>query len=149
MAAKRHKRRKRKFKQLIILLFLALFLGGGYYYLRIYTGDASSNNVPRSIEPQYSLAENPDSIKNMAVVIYNNNVSINTISETFYKSDIYWPYIYLANKQIINNPLNIEGDLVIKIPRLSPKLLDLKDTASVNKTKHLADSILNTVTQPI
>lgn len=128
---------------------LVLFLGGGYYYLKIYTSDSGQSSAPASNISQYTLLENTDSINNMAVVIYNSNVSINTISETFYKSPIYWPYIYLANKKVINNPLNIEGDLVLKIPRLSDTLLNLKDTASVNKTKHLADSILNSVTQPI
>lgn len=149
MARSGRKRSKRKYKQLTILLFLVLFLGGGYYYLKIYTSDSSAPAVPTSSVPQYTLLENTDSIQNLAVVIYNSNISINIISETFYKSQIYWPYIYIANKQVITNPLNIEGDLVLKIPRLSDKLLNLQDTVSTNKAKHLADSILNNVTQPI
>lgn len=144
---KKSRKKSRVLRQFILLLVLMIILGVGYFYLKSYTHetpavDSSVNRI------QYTTLENPDSIKYIATIIYNKNVSINTISETFYKSDIYWPYIYIANKDVMQNPLNIEADIVLKIPRISEKILDQQDTTSVNKVRALADSILNSVTTP-
>lgn len=143
------KKGSRALRQLILLFFLLIFLGGGYYYLKIYSEDHSAPVDSTLNKAQYVTLENNDSIKNLTVIMYNNNVSINTISETFYKSDIFWPYIYLENKAVIHNPLNIDADIVLRIPNVSKKLLDLQDTASVNRVKMIADSILNSVNTPI
>ena len=142
------RRRFRMLRQLVLLIVLMLFLGGGYYYLKVYSQgspvvmDSSVNRI------QYTTLENPDSTKILAVILYNQNININTISETFYKSDIYWPFIYLENKSVMENPLNIEADIVLRIPRISDELLNLQDTASVNKVKAMADSILNSIAVP-
>lgn len=142
------KKSSRLLRQLILLLFLIVFLGGGYYYLKIYIENTPPADSTLN-KAQYVTLENNDSIKNLAVIMYNNNVSINTISETFYKSDIFWPYIYLENKQVIYNPLNIDAEIVLRIPNIPKKLLDLQDTASINRVKMIADSILNSVSEPI
>ena len=146
---KSSRKSNRKLRQLIILAILILIIGGGYYYLRVYTYEppVTVNNLSDS--PQYTLLENKDTLKNKAIVLYHSNVSINTIAETFYKSHIFWPYIYIENKQVIHNPLNIDAEIVLRIPNIPSRLLDTQDTASMNRVKHMADSILNSVTQPI
>lgn len=145
----RNKRRNSGTKQLLILLFVLCILGGGYYYLKIYSQEEIVPNSTLDTSAQYSILENNDSINYLAVIIYKNNVSINSISATFYKDEMFWPYIYIENKSVIVNPLNISKDVVLKIPRLSDKILNINDTASLRVTKDLADSILNSVTDPI
>ncbi|QIK53200.1 hypothetical protein G7051_02090 [Dysgonomonas sp. HDW5B] len=145
----RHKRRNSGTKQLLILLFVLCILGGGYYYIKIYSHEEIAPNPTLDNTAQYSILENNDSINYLAVIIYKNNVSINNISATFYKDEMFWPYIYIENKAVIVNPLNIAKDVVLKIPRLSDRILNINDTASVRITKELADSILNNVTDPI
>lgn len=131
-------------------MFLVLFiLAGGYYYLKIYSHEEVAVNPSLDKTAQYSILENTDSTKYIAIIIYKDNVSINTISTTFYKNEMYWPYIYLENKAAISNPLDMGKDVVLKIPRLSDKFLDVNDTVNVRITKNLADSILSNVKYPI
>lgn len=103
--------------------------------------------IPPSVNQEgYTLLENQDSLRYIAVVTYANNVNINTISNTFYKNSIYWPYIFIENKNVEgvqNNPLDIPKGAVLKIPRLSNRQLDPSDITMVSKVKNLADSILS------
>lgn len=145
----RKKKKNSSTKQLFILLLVLCILGGGYYYLKIYSHEEVVQNPTLDRTAQYSILENNDSAQYLAVVIYKSDVSINSISATFYKDEMFWPYIYIENRNVIVNPLNISKDIVLKIPRLSDKLLNTKDTVSVRVTKNLADSILNKVTDPI
>lgn len=146
---KSKKRKRSSFRQLLILFFVLSLLAGGYYYLKIHSHEEIAPNPTLDNTAQYSILENTDSITYLAIVIYKNDISINNISTTFYKDEMFWPYIYLENKESIYNPLNISKDVVLKIPRLSDKALNINDTASVRKTKDLADSILNKVIDPI
>lgn len=150
--AKSGKTRRKKnssTKQLFILFLVLCILAGGYYYLKIYAQEEVVQNQTLDHTAQYNILENTDSTKYLAVIIYKDNISINNISATFYKDEMFWPYIYMENKDVIINPLNISKDVVLKIPRLSDKILNINDTASTRVTKDLADSILNQVTDPI
>lgn len=149
MAKSRKKKRKSGNKQVFILFLVLCILGGGYYYLKIYSQEEIVQSPTLDNTAQYDILENNDSTNFLAVIIYRNNISINNISATFYKDEMFWPYIYIENKDVIVNPLNISKDVVLKIPRLSDKILNTNDTASVRITKDLADSILNKVTDPI
>lgn len=148
-SGKSRKKKNSSTKQLFILFLVLCILSGGYYYLKIYSQEEIAPSSTLDNAAQYNLLENNDSINYIAVIIYKNNVSINNIADTFYKNEMFWPYIYIENKEVIINPLNISKDVVLKIPRLSDKILNIDDTASVRITKNLADSILNSVTYPI
>lgn len=133
-------------KNLIIILLLAIIIGGGYYYLDFYMKDPAQTTTSTN-QSEYIELENNNPDKYIAIVSYNNNVNINSISTTFYKSNIFWPHIFIANKDIEgvkSNPLNIPKGVILKIPRLWNNDSDATDTAVINKAKHLADSILNT-----
>ncbi|MBF0575615.1 hypothetical protein [Dysgonomonas sp. GY617] len=147
--SRRKKRTNSNTKHIFILFVVLCVLAGGYYYLKIYSHEEAVVNPTLDETAQYSILENSDSSKYMAIIIYRDNVSINSISSTFYKSEIFWPYIYIENKDVIVNPLNMGRDVVLRIPRLSDELLNTNDTASVRITKDLADSILNSVIEPI
>lgn len=148
-SGKSRKKKNSSTKQLFILLLVLCILGGGYYYVKIYSREEVPLNPTLDKTAQYSILENKDSTNYLAVIIYKSDVSINNISATFYKDEMFWPYIYIENKSVILNPLNISKDIVLKIPRLSDKILNTNDTASVRVTKNLADSILSKVTDPI
>lgn len=146
----RRRKKKSSIKQVLILLVVLGFLAGGYYYLMIYSREEGANtNQSTDHLIEYTVLENTDSTKYLTIILYKDNLSINQISETFYKSELLWPYIFIENKEVIVNPLNMGKDVVLRIPRLSDTLLNVSDTVSLRKTKNLADSILNSVTVPI
>lgn len=141
--AKRKRKNKRIIRQVLILLFLAIFLTLGYKYINYQ--ERHLNKEIYTVEGDYVDLEVPDTANYLAVIAYKTDININTISNTFYKSNIFWPYIFIANKDIIDNPLNIPANAILKIPRLSDTILDLKNTASVKKVHFLGDSILESV----
>ncbi|PXV61874.1 hypothetical protein CLV62_12429 [Dysgonomonas alginatilytica] len=147
--SRKKKRRNSSTRHLFILFIVLCVLAGGYYYLKIYSREEVAVNPTLDKTAQYSILENNDSTQYLAVIIYQDNVSINTIASTFYKNEMFWPYIYIENKAVIRNPLNMGRDVILKIPRLSDDLINVNDTASVRIAKDLADSILNDVTDPI
>ena len=147
--SKSKRRRNSGTKQIFILFLVLCILGGGYYYLKIYSQEEIVQSPTLDNTAQYDILENNDSTNYLAVIIYKKNVSINNIATTFYKYEMFWPYIYMENKDVIINPLNISKDVVLKIPRLSDKILNINDTTSIRITKNLADSILYSVTDPI
>lgn len=145
--SKKKKRTIRLIKQLLILFVLFVFLGSGYYYIT-YHEQRGNQMMQNNQTGEYTEVIVDDSTRYETVVIYKNDVNINTIATTFYKSNIFWPYIYIENKDVIQNPLNIEKDVLIKIPKLPNSLIDLNNTASIEKAKHLADSILENTKEP-
>lgn len=143
--SKSKRKTRRIIKQIILLIFLAVFLGLGYYYINYY--EKHSSHTLYENDGDYVEVEASDSLDYLAVVVYKNDANINTIANTFYKNSIFWPYIFIENKDVINNPLNIDANVIIKIPKLSPTLLDLKNTASIKRVQFLGDSILESVSK--
>ncbi len=129
----------------MVIALVFLILGGIYYYVNIYMRDPHTAVVTEH-QPEYTLLENKDSVKYAAIVMYTNNVNINTLANTFYKNNIFWPYIFIENQDVEgvkSNPLDIPKGVVLRIPRISDNMLDPANPAAVDKAKHLADSILS------
>ena len=59
------------------------------------------------------------------------------LADQYYGSYIFWPYIYLANKENLQNPNNISECDVIKIPKLPSHLIDTSDIRAVDRAKFL------------
>lgn len=142
------KKKKSKLKHLYILIFVVVTLGLGYIYIENLEKQTPQSYVPAPLvgdkdNPQYAIVDNPDSLKYQIVIIYNQNIGINEIASTFYNNEKFWPYIYLENKDKITDPLNITKDVVLRIPRLSYKSIDVNDQKSIDRVRTLADSILS------
>lgn len=148
MSKSRSSKKKSKLKHVFLLVFVLAFLAGGYYYIEKLERESPQGYVASPLsgeegKSQYIILENTDSIKYQAIVIYNKDVSINDVAATFYNSNIFWPYIYIENKSVITNPLDIKKDVILRIPRLSSKSLSIDDTKSIELAKQLSDSILS------
>ncbi|MDL2215133.1 hypothetical protein LJC00_02990 [Dysgonomonas sp. OttesenSCG-928-M03] len=147
--SKSSKRKKRSgLKNLMVIALVFIILGGIYYYVNIYMSDPHTV-VSSEHQPEYTLLENKDSTKYEAIVMYTNNVNINTLANTFYKNNIFWPYIFIENKDVEGvkrNPLDIPKGVVLRIPKISDNMLDPANPRAVKVAKQLADSILNTST---
>jgi len=141
------KRRKKKniFKRnLPLIILIALLAGGFYYYINyIEKQEIIEAQTYETSEP-YHLLENKDSTLYIESILLNKNASILQISEAFYNSDIYWPYIFQANK-IEGNILNLENGTILNIPKISTELLDAKNEENIARVKHLSDSLLEDI----
>lgn len=134
-------------KNLLILFLIFIILGAGYLYVRHYENDPSAPVVSSENIPDYIPLENNDSLKYIAVVLYNHNVNINTIARTFYGDNAFWPYIFLANENepaIKTNPLDIPKNTIVKLPRIQG--LKNKDgnlnPEAIEEARALADTLL-------
>lgn len=141
--SKKNRRSSGGRKHLIILFFVLLLLAAGYYYLRIYSHEAPPQANIHTMDVDYTELENNSPDQYISIVVYNTETDLLYISKSFYKSDLFWPYIFLANKPNINNPLFIPRDVIIKIPKLTASELNIEDPANVKRVSVMADSILN------
>ena len=135
-------------KNMLILVLVFIILGAGYTYIKYYEKDPSAPVVYTDAGPEYIILENTDSVKYVDIVMYNNNVNINTVAHTFYGNNIFWSYIFVANEKepgVVSNPLDIPKGTVIRLPRISG--LKNRDgqlaPEAVEKAKALSDTILN------
>jgi len=141
------RRRKRSKKNLYALLAIVLILICGY----LYVADMDENNMHSGQnevinKDGYYYSENPDSTRFLAKIVIDRNFNIIDLSKIFYKSEIFWPYIFEVNPRL-PNPLNIEKGTVVFIPKVQPSLLDPNDEENKMKVKQLGDSILNIITE--
>lgn len=148
MSKSRKKSSRATRKNLLILLLVFIILGAGYAYIKYYEKDPSAPNVAVDGGPDYIILENKDSVKYMTVVMYNNNVNINTVAKDFYGDNVFWSYIFLENEKepgVKANPLDIPGGTILRLPHIAS--LKNQDGAlnpdAVEKAKALADTILS------
>jgi len=136
-----NKKRKNIRKNLTAILIILLLGLGGYIII-----SNIENNYPEE-QPKseksilYNELENNNDSLFIKKLEINENVNILHLSEIFYKNQIFWPYIMLANPNI-SNPLYITKGSIIRIPRIEEGLLDINNEESVNKVKVLGDSLL-------
>lgn len=58
-------------------------------------------------------------------------------SKKYYDDKAFWVYIYEANKEKISDPDNIAIGILIRIPRLDPRLIDLANPRCIKKAREL------------
>lgn len=135
-------------KNLLILALVFIILGAGYIYVKHYEEDPSAITIANENLPDYITLENNDSLKYMTVVMYNNNVNINTVANTFYGNTAFWPYIFIENEKdpgVKANPLEIPKNTVLRLPHI-PGLKNRDgniNPQAIEKAKELGDSLLS------
>lgn len=135
-------------KNLLILVLVFIILGAGYIYVKHYEEDPSTVTITDENLPDYVILENKDSLKYMTVVMYNHNININAVANTFYGNDAFWPYIFVANEDnpaVKANPLEIPKNTILKLPHLQRwKSMDGNiDPEAIERAKEMGDSLLN------
>ena len=51
------------------------------------------------------------------------------MSKRFYGKKVYWPYLYDANRDVIDNPNNIDTGTPLRVPKLTKAQMDTTSTA--------------------
>ncbi|MDL2215134.1 HU family DNA-binding protein [Dysgonomonas sp. OttesenSCG-928-M03] len=82
-------------------------------------------------------------IENLScIIIVDKNISLKELAKLYYGNELFWPYIYKANRNITDNSFHITSNSIVKIPRLTVDLVDYSTGILNGKIKTLGDQIL-------
>ncbi len=126
-------------KTCIIALAILLLASVGYIAI------SGSSDVPDEKELRetgFREVKNTDTLAFNKIVIPQVDVSIQYIARIYYGSDVYWPYIFIANKEAANKNMVVRGGTKIRIPRVAVDLAGLHDGTVHNSVKSLAKDII-------
>lgn len=142
--SKRKKKKNILRRNLPSIILIAIVAGGLYYYINhLEKQEITENQSYETAEP-YHILENKDTALYIESILLNKDASILKISETFYKNDMFWPYIFQANK-IEGNILNLESGTILHIQKVDSEMLDTSNETNVTEIKHLSDSLLEDI----
>lgn len=125
-------------KTCIITLIVLAVLGIGYIILSGYT-IKHKEKLPQSIT--FKELDNTDTLTYSRIIIPESDVSLQYIAKIYYGDDVYWPYIYNANNNIVNNLLIIQAGSITKIPKISVDLVNLHNGKEASTARFLGDEI--------
>ena len=104
--------------------------------------------------PKKAVVVKPTSPKKSAVSVFDEPRSFNTtiatetmekgsrlvlLAEKYYGNKDFWVYIYEANKSVMKTPGSVTIGMKIKVPKLNPSLIDLKNPECLRYAKTLAE----------
>lgn len=149
MARSRGKRKKPFFlRRNVIILFIVIFIVIGIWlFIRDVDKQEFSENREINqevVDGMYRNLENLDSVSYKANIMVEETTSILQLSKKFYGDEVFWPYIFIVNTDI-ENILDIQPGTIIKIPHVSPHLINKSYKESIVRAELLADSLLNDV----
>ena len=138
--------RKKSKKNLYALLIILIILGCGYLYITDMEQYESTQRGIVEHKEDYYPVENRDTAKYLIQIVTNKDYNIFELSKIFYKSDIFWPYIIKENTSL-ENPLFIEKNTLVRMPRIDDSLLDLNNKENQLKIKQFGDSLMNLIAE--
>lgn len=136
-----NRRKSNLIKTCIITLIILVILGISYFMLlgsSVKPEDKFEQNIT------FKELENIDTLNFSYIIIPESDVSLQYIAKLYYGNDVYWPYIYEANKNIINNVLIIQAGSITKIPKITVDLANLHNGKETSVAKSLGDNIYKT-----
>lgn len=131
-------RKSNLIKTCIITLIVLAILGIGYIIL---SGSTIKPKEKLSQNITFKELDNIDTLNYSRIIIPESDVSLKYIAKIYYGNDIYWPYIYNANKNIVNNLLVIQAGSITKVPKISVDLVNLYNGKEASIVKTLGDEI--------
>lgn len=129
-------------KTCIITLIILAVLGIGYIIL---SGSSIKPKEKVLSNITFKEMDNTDTVNYSRIIIPESDVSLQYIARTYYGNDIYWPYIFEANKNIVNNQFIIQAGSITKIPRIAVDLVDLHNGNEASIAQALGDEIYKSI----
>lgn len=130
-------RRKSNLVKTCIISFIVLAVLAATYLII----DFSNNEEKENPAVNFIELENTDSLNYSYIVIPESDVSLQFIAETYYGDEVFWPYIYMANEDLIRNILVIQAGSIIRIPTFTVDLAELQNGKAALSAKRLGDEI--------
>jgi len=103
-----------------------------------------NDNESKIVLP-YVEVLNIDTEKYLRVIRTESSTDFVTLSRFNYGYEVFWPYIYAANENDSVIPLEIKAGTIIKIPKMSPELVDFENDACVDSVKRLNLEIISKI----
>jgi len=141
----RGKKKTFAFQAIVVALtVLALILGTYIYLVAPKSGTQNLpvvNNTPPSspvpvinvTKPNFTELENTDPQNLSCIVVTDRTVSLRELSVIYYGNELFWPYLYKANENIVVDLNSIPGRSIVKIPKITVDLVDL-NTGKLDST---------------
>lgn len=93
--------------------------------------------VDEQTEWQKIFDKRLDQVEYITTIKAPRGTHLAQFSEKYYGSPYFWVYIYEANKSSISDPNKIRPNMMIKIPKLDSRLIDVNDVRCIEKAKEL------------
>lgn len=85
--------------------------------------------------------ENSDPTNFSFIIIPESDVSLEYVSKIYYGSVDFWPYIYNANLDFVNDHLLVQSGSIIKIPKIMIDIIDYQNGSAILEAKNLGEQI--------
>ena len=143
---KEKKERSKKIRNVTLSLVVAITILGFLFEMYLFpTGKKIERHDLHN--PIYTELENQDTINFAHIIVSESVIDFIGLSKMYYGNDIFWPYLYSANKNGNIIPLEIRPGTIIKIPKLDKSLIDASNKSKVDSVEFLAREILNRINQ--
>lgn len=126
-------------KTCIIALAILLLVSIGYIAI---SGASAKPDEKELRDTGFQELENTDTLAFNKIVVPQVDVSIQYVARIYYGDDIYWPYIFMANKDAANKNMVIRGGTKVRIPRIAVDLAGLHEGTVQSSVKSLAKDII-------
>ncbi len=103
-------------------------------------GDSNSSAPTRTT--RFAEVTNTDTENLSCIIIVDSSISLKDLAQLYYGNNLFWPYIYKANRNITDNSFVIPSNSIVKIPRITVDLVDYSTGILNGKVKALGDEIL-------
>lgn len=123
------------------IITLTLLLLASIIYI-IVSGASAKPDENDLRESGFKEIENTDTLAFNKIIVPQVDVSYQYIARIYYGDEIYWPYIFIANKDASSKNFVIRGGTTIRIPRISVDLAGLNDGTVQAFAKSLATDII-------
>lgn len=91
---------------------------------------------------RFTEVANNDTRNLSCIIIVNTYISAKELSKIYYGNEIFWPYIYNANGNIMDENLAVQANTIVKIPKLTVDLVSYSTGKLDEKIKAEADKIM-------
>lgn len=136
------KRKLNLVKTCVISLIILIIITISYFAINPMNGQKH-----KELNINFIQLINTDPDNYSQIVLTDTTVSLQVISKFYYGDEVFWPYIYMANKDIIRNILEIQAGSIIRIPKFEVDLAELQNGNAALKAKQLGDKIREKQTQ--
>lgn len=127
----------------IALLIIIAIFGVGYLFFENAKVD---NNTPITTQVPVAFEELAvtDSVRISYTIIPDKDVSLEYIANHYYGDEIFWPYIYIENENLLANSTIVSAGSIIKVPKLMIDLANYNDGSTTRDAQIFGDEIKET-----